>query len=48
MPFDTLVEQFMSQHPYRSAQRVFLIVDNGSAHRGKRSIDRLQGGFGQT
>jgi len=43
VPFDTLVEQFMSQHPYRSAQRVFLIVDNGSAHRGKRSIDRLQG-----
>ena len=38
-----LVEQFMSQHPYRRAQRVFLIIDNGSAHRGKRSIDRLQG-----
>ena len=33
----------MSQHPYRHAQRVFVIVDNGSAHRGKRSIDRLQG-----
>jgi hypothetical protein len=25
------------------AQRVFVIVDNGSAHRGQRSIDRLQG-----
>jgi hypothetical protein len=24
---------------------VFLIVDNGSAHRGKRSIDRLQGAW---
>ena len=35
----------MSQHPYKSAQRVFLIVDNGSAHRGKRSIDRLQGAW---
>jgi DDE superfamily endonuclease len=33
----------MSQHPYRSAQRVFLIIDNGSSHRGKRSIDRLTG-----
>ena len=33
----------MSQHPYRRAQRVFLVIDNGSAHRGKRSIDRLQG-----
>ena len=43
VPFDALVAQFMSQHPYKSAQRVFLIVDNGSAHRGKRSIDRLQG-----
>ncbi|MDP9259672.1 MAG: IS630 family transposase [Actinomycetota bacterium] len=42
-PFDALVDQFMSQHPYRSAQRVFLIIDNGSAHRGKRSIDRLTG-----
>ncbi len=44
-PFDALVEQFMSQHPYANAQRVFLVVDNGSAHRGKRSIDRLQGAW---
>ena len=42
-PFDALVDQFMSQHPYSHAQRVFVIIDNGSAHRGKRSIDRLQG-----
>lgn len=42
-PFDALVEQFMSQPPYSKAQRVFVIVDNGSAHRGQRSIDRLQG-----
>ena len=42
-PFDALVDQFMSKHPYKRAQRVFLIVDNGSAHRGQRSIDRLQG-----
>ena len=44
-PFDALVDQFMSQHPYTRAQRVFLIVDNGSAHRGKRSIDRLRGAW---
>jgi hypothetical protein len=44
-PFDALVEQFMSVKPYASAQRVFLVIDNGSAHRGKRSIDRLQGAW---
>jgi hypothetical protein len=44
-PFDALIEQFMSSEPYASAQRVFVIVDNGSAHRGKRSIDRLQGAW---
>jgi hypothetical protein len=43
VPFDQLVDQFMSQPPYSNAQRVFVIVDNGSAHRGQRSIDRLQG-----
>jgi hypothetical protein len=44
-PFDALVDQFMSVEPYRNAQRVFVIVDNGSAHRGQRSIDRLQGAW---
>ena len=44
-PFDALVEQFMSIEPYSKAQRVFVIVDNGSAHRGQRSIDRLQGSW---
>jgi hypothetical protein len=44
-PFDALVDQFMSQHPYKQAQRVFVIVDNGSAHRGQHSIDRLQGAW---
>jgi hypothetical protein len=42
-PFDTLVDQFMTAAPYSNAQRVFLVLDNGSAHRGKRSIDRLEG-----
>jgi hypothetical protein len=44
-PVDELVEQFMSVEPYSKAQRVFVIVDNGSAHRGQRSIDRLQGAW---
>jgi len=44
-PFDRLVEQFMSQNPYREARRVFLIVDNGSAHRGLTSVQRLQGRY---
>jgi hypothetical protein len=43
-PFDALVDQFMSV-AYKKAQRVFVIADNGSAHRGKRSIDRLQGAW---
>ena len=40
--FGRLVEQVMSQDPYRSARRVFWIVDNGSSHRGRKAIDRLQ------
>jgi hypothetical protein len=42
-PFDRLVHQVMSQEPYASARRVFWIVDNGSDHRGKASVKRLQG-----
>lgn len=41
-PFDRLVEQVMSQEPYLSAKRVFLIIDNCSSHRGERCIRRLQ------
>ncbi|MDO8672684.1 MAG: IS630 family transposase [Dehalococcoidia bacterium] len=41
-PFDRLVAQVMNQPPYSKARRVFWIVDNGSAHRGPRSIARLQ------
>ena len=43
VPFGRLVEQVMTAGPYASAQRVFWIVDNGSSHRGQRSIDRLGG-----
>ncbi len=35
----------MTHEPYSKAQRMFLIVDNGSSHRGQRSIDRLQGAW---
>jgi len=41
--FDRLVWQVMTKEPYRSARRVFWIVDNGSDHRGQASIDRLEG-----
>ena len=41
-PFEHLVAQVMSQEPYRSARRVFWIVDNGSAHRGQKASARLQ------
>jgi DDE superfamily endonuclease len=42
-PFGRLVEQVMTCPPYKSSRRVFWIVDNGSSHRGKRSVERLQG-----
>ena len=41
--FDRLVWQVMTKEPYASAGRVFWVVDNGSDHRGKASIKRLQG-----
>ena len=41
--FDRLVWQVMTKEPYASARRVFWVVDNGSDHRGKASIKRLQG-----
>jgi len=44
-PFDRLVCQVMSRFPYCEARRVFWIVDNGSSHRGQRSIERLQGRY---
>jgi hypothetical protein len=40
-PFERLVAQVMAQEPYRSAPRVFWIMDNGSSHRGQRSHRRL-------
>ncbi|MEV8312178.1 transposase [Streptomyces flavidovirens] len=45
VPFMNLVEQVMTCEPYASAKRVFWVVDNGSSHRGQRSIDRLAARF---
>jgi transposase len=47
-PFMALVEQVMSQQPYKSATRVFWIVDNGSSHRGQKAINRLAKRFPNT
>lgn len=44
-PFGRLVQQVMEQEPYRSAQRVFWIVDNGSSHRGAVAVKRLEGAY---
>ncbi len=45
-PFGRLVEQVMTAEPYASAeQRVFWVMDNGSSHRGRASVDRLQGAW---
>jgi len=41
-PFDRLVEQVMTRPPYDEARRVFWIVDNCSAHRGSKAVQRLQ------
>lgn len=44
-PFNRLLTQIMNQAPYGDAKRVFLIIDNASAHRADRCIQRLQAAF---
>jgi len=39
--YHQLVDLVMQQEPYRSANRVFWVTDNGSSHRGQTSVDRL-------
>jgi hypothetical protein len=41
-PFSRLVDQLMAVKPYRAADRVFWVVDNGSSHRGEASVQRLR------
>jgi hypothetical protein len=39
-PFGRLVDQILKQEPYNDGERLFLIADNGSSHRGQASVDR--------
>jgi hypothetical protein len=39
---DRLVGEVMGQEPYKSARRVFWIMDNCSVHRGQRAADRFR------
>src|ERR1700719_3352982 len=41
-PVNRLVGEVMGQEPYKSARRVFWIVDNCSAHRGQKADNRLR------
>ena len=40
--FERLVDAVMTQEPYRSADRVFWVADNGSSHRGETARQRLR------
>ena len=40
-PFGRLVKQVLAEEPYRSSERLFWIVDNGSSHRGAAAKRRL-------
>jgi hypothetical protein len=41
-PVERLVSEVMNQEPYKSARRVFWIMDHGSAHRGQKAADRCR------
>jgi hypothetical protein len=40
-PFGRLVTQVMERLEYRTAPRVFWVVDNGSSHRGEAAVRRM-------
>jgi hypothetical protein len=44
-PFGRLARQVMGSPDYRSAPRVFWVVDNGSSHRGEASVKRLRAAY---
>jgi transposase len=44
-PFMDLIGQVMSRPEYRQAPRVFIIVDNGSDHRGQAAAGRLRDAY---
>jgi hypothetical protein len=41
-PTDRLVAEVMRHEPYKSAKRVFWIMDNCSAHRGQKAVQRIR------
>jgi hypothetical protein len=41
-PVARLVAEVMGQEPYKSARRLFWIMDNRSAHRGLKAVDRFR------
>ena len=41
-PTDRLVAEVMRREPYKSAKRVFWIMDNCSAHRGQKAVQRIR------
>jgi len=41
-PFGRLVKQVLAEEPYRSSERLFWVVDNGSSHRGEAAKKRLR------
>jgi len=44
-PFTDLIGQVMNRPEYKEAPRVFVIVDNGSDHRGQTAADRLRDAY---
>ncbi len=42
VPFGRLVDQVLELKPYDEATRLFFVVDNGSSHRGKASVERMR------
>src|SRR5215472_1754515 len=44
-PFMDLIGQVMKRPEYKDAPRVFVIVDNGSDHRGQAAADRLRDAY---
>jgi transposase len=45
VPFTDLIGQVMSRPQYKQAPRVFVIVDNGSDHRGQAAAGRLRDAY---
>ena len=48
VPFTDLMATVMEKPEYKNAPRVFVIVDNGSDHRGKKAVRRLRKAYANT